>query len=72
MSLQLLPITRDYDIQKSRIKLRFGGRQSKKSRWNYFEFWQDSKVTRQETKNFTSLREGKLYLNWFPSKIKQK
>ena len=31
-----------YSIEKSQIKLRFGGRQSKKSRWNYFEFWQDS------------------------------
>ena len=41
-----------YHLQKSRIKLCFGGRQSKKSRRNYFEFWQDSKVTRQETKDF--------------------
>ena len=24
-------------LQKGRVKLRFGGRQSNKSRWNYFE-----------------------------------
>ena len=44
-------------------KLRFGGRQSKKSRWNYFEALQDSKASRQEIENFTSLREGKSCLN---------
>ena len=53
--------TRSIDrLQKSRIKLCFDGRQSKKSRWNCFESLQDSKSIRQETENFTSLREGKM------------
>ena len=44
-------------------QLCFGGRQSKKSCWNYFESLQNSKATRQEIENFTSLREGKSCLN---------
>ena len=52
-----------YRLQKSQVKLRFGGRQSKKSRWNYFESLQDSKATRQEIEHLTSLREGKSCLN---------
>ena len=57
-TLQRLPLTRDLSPSKESVKLRFGGRQSKKSRWNYFESLQDSKATRQEIENFTSLREG--------------
>ena len=55
--------TRPIAFKSGTIKLRFGGRQSKKSRWNYFESLQDSKATRQEIENFTSLREGKSCLN---------
>ena len=61
-----------YRLQKSPVKLRFGGRQSKKSRWNYFESLQDSKATRQEIENFTSLREGKSCLNSEPDHAKRK
>ena len=50
-------------FKRVRPKLRFGGRQAKKSRWNYFESLQDSKATRQEIENFTSLSEGKSWLN---------
>ena len=55
--------TRPIAFKRVGPKLRFGGRQSKKSRYNYFESLQDSKATRQEIENFTSLREGKSCLN---------
>ena len=55
--------TRPIAFKRVGPKLRFGGRQSKKSRWNHFESLQDSKVARKEIENFTSLREGKSCLN---------
>ena len=55
--------TRPIPFKRVGPKLRFGGRQSKKSRWNYFEALQDSKTIRQEIENFTSPREGKSCLN---------
>lgn len=43
-----------YRLQKSRRKLRYNEHQSRKTRGNYFEFLQGSKVTVQETEKFTS------------------